>query len=224
MRLSDCFTDIITYTILLQKKDGLEHIPFDQASSDIDRLNRDSELLFENSGVAREDYDLARFAVFAWIDETIMGGSWEGRSQWHGEQLQLKYFQTTDAGELFFQKLNTLGSHQNHVREVYYICLALGFTGQYCNKGDDILLDQLKISNLKLLTGSSMDLPSIKELKLFPESYVVDHDNSAAVTKKGFSILTMAAFLFPVGLYGVLFLIYRFVLSNIGNTLIGRIP
>ncbi len=224
MRLSDCFTDIITYTILLQKNNGLKQISFDQASSDMDRLNRDSEFLFEKSGVARQDFDLARFAVFAWVDETIMGGSWEGKNQWQGEQLQLKYFQTSDAGELFFRKLNTIGSHQNHVREIYYICLALGFTGQYCNQGDDILLDQLKISNLKLLTGSSMDLPAMDQLKLFPESYVIDHDSSSSATGKKFSIFTLMAFLLPVGLYGVMFLIYRFVLNNIGNTLIGRIP
>lgn len=224
MRLADCFTDIITYTILLQKKQGLEKLPFDQAAADIERLNRESEMLFEKSGSTREDYDLARFAVFAWVDETIMRGIWEGKRQWQGEQLQRRYFQTSDAGELFFQKLNTIGPHQNHVREVYYICLALGFTGQYHNQGDDMLLDQLKTSNLKLLTGSSVDLPAINQLKLFPESYVTDHDTSETVAKSGFSILTLAAFLVPVGIYGVLFLIYRFVLNNIGETLISRIP
>jgi len=224
MRLADCFTDIITYTILLQKKEGLEGMSFDQAGADMDRLNRDSESLFEKSEYTREDYDLARFAVFAWIDETIMSGSWEGKRQWQGEQLHRKYFQTSDAGELFFQKLNTIGPHQNHVREVYYICLALGFTGQYCNQGDDMLLDQLKTSNLKLLTGSSVDLPSIDKMKLFPESYVMDHEISETATKKGFSLFTIAAFLAPVGLYGVLLLIYKFVLNNIGETLISRIP
>ena len=224
MRLADCFTNIITYTILLQKKQSLEGLSFDQVSADMERLNRESELFFGKSESTREDYDLARFAVFAWVDETIMGGSWEGKRQWQGEQLQRKYFQTSDAGELFFQKLNTIGPHQNHVREVYYICLALGFTGQYHNQGEDMLLDQLKTSNLKLLTGSSMDLPAINKMKLFPESYIMDHDTSETVSQKGFSILTLAAFLAPVGLYGVLFLIYKFVLNNIGETLISRIP
>ena len=159
MRLADCFSEMIAYTILLQQKKGMESIPFDQAIADMDRLMADSERSYETSEFTRPDYDLARFAVFDWVDETIMGGSWEGKRQWQGEQLQRRYFQTSDAGELFFQKLNTIGPHQNHVREVYYICLALGFTGQYCNQGDDMLLEQLKASNLKLLTGSSVDLP-----------------------------------------------------------------
>ena len=224
MRLSDCFTDIMAYTILLQKKQGLEKISFDQANTTMERLNRESEALFERSDATREDYDLARFGVFAWVDETIMSGAWEGRLQWQGEQLQRRYFQTSDAGELFFQKLNTIGPHQNHVREVYYICLAMGFTGQYCNPGDDMLLDQLKTSNLKLLTGSSVDLPAMDRITLFPDAYVTDHEKAENAAEKRFSIWTIAAFLAPVCLYGVLFLIYKFVLNNIGETLISRIP
>lgn len=224
MRLADCFSEMIAYTILLQQKQSLESISFDQAIAHMDRLITDSEQAYESSEFARPDYDLARFAVFAWVDETIMGGSWEGKRQWQGEQLQRKYFQTSDAGELFFQKLNTIGPHQNHVREVYYMCLALGFTGQYCNPGDDMLLEQLKASNLKLLTGSSVDLPAIDSLQLFPESYGMDQDESETIREKGFSMVTLAAFFVPLGLYGVLFLIYKFVLSNIGDTLINRIP
>ncbi len=224
MRLADCFTDMTTYTMMLDKNPGLEQIPFDQACAHMDRLIRQSDALFETYQGAREDFDLARFAVFAWIDETIMKSRWEGRSFWQGEQLQRRFFQTSDAGALFFQKLNSLGPHQNQVREVYYICLALGFTGQYHNQGDDMLLDQLKVSNLKLLTGSSMDLPAIDNMTLFPNAYNQDFDSSKSDDSKGFSLVTAFAFLVPAGVYGLLFFIYRFVLSNIGDTLINRIP
>ncbi len=224
MRLADCFTDMMTYTTMLHQKSGLKGISFDQASAHLDRLIRDSESLSGKCGATREEYDLARFAVFAWIDETIMVGSWEGKGQWQGEQLQRKYFQTSDAGELFFQRLNTIGPHQNHVREVYYICLALGFTGQYHKQGDEMLLAQLKLSNLKLLTGSSMDLPALDQLKLFPDAYVKDQETSTSPSQKRFSLMTATAFLAPVCLYGVLFLIYKFVLHNVGKILISRIP
>jgi type VI secretion system protein ImpK len=224
MRLADCFTDMITYTIMLRQKSGLKNISFDQASAHMNRLIRESESLSEKCDSTGEDYDLARFAVFAWIDETIMGSSWGGKNDWQGEQLQRKYFQTSDAGELFFQRLNTIGPHQNHIREVYYICLALGFTGQYHNQGDEMLLAQLKLSNLKLLTGSSMDLPTLDQLKLFPDAYVQDQETSQTTGGKKVSLITAAAFLSPVCLYGLLFLIYKFVLHNIGETLITRIP
>ena len=62
---------------------------------------------------------------------------------------------------IFFKKLNSIGPHQRDVREVYYICLAMGFAGQYCNEGDDYLLEQLKTSNLKVLSGGSMGVPTL---------------------------------------------------------------
>jgi len=224
MRLADCFTEMISYTLLLlNKKDG-ESIPFDQAVSHMDRLINDSESLFEKSGTSREDYDLARFAVFAWIDENIMRSTWEGSRHWQGQQLQRRFFQTADAGELFFQKLNMIGPHQNPVREVYYICLALGFTGQYHRQGDEMLLDQLRISNLKLLTGSSMDLPEMDRITLFPKAYVKEQDIEDSAGSKRFSWMMLAAFLVPAGFYGLLFLIYTFVLNNVGQTLINRMP
>ena len=224
MRLADCFTDMISYTILLLKKKDGEGIPFDQAVNHMDRLINDSESLFATTGLSREDYDLARFAVFAWIDESIMRSNWEGSRHWQGHQLQRRFFQTADAGELFFQKLNMIGPHQNPVREVYYICLALGFSGQYHRQGDDMLLDQLRISNLKLLTGSSMDLPDMKRITLFPKAYVKDHHIQDSAGSKRFSWITLAAFAVPVGFYGLLFLIYTFVLNNVGQTLITRVP
>jgi len=224
MRLADCFTDMISYTILLLKKKNGEGIPFDQAVTHMDRLINDSESLFATAGISREDYDLARFAVFAWIDESIMRSSWEGSRHWQGHQLQRRFFQTADAGELFFQKLNMIGPHQNPVREVYYICLALGFSGQYHRQGDDMLLDQLRISNLKLLTGSSMDLPDMNRITLFPKAYVQDRDIQESAGSKRFSWITLAAFVVPAGFYGLLFLIYTFVLNNVGQTLITRIP
>jgi type VI secretion system protein ImpK len=224
MRLADCFTDMISYTLLLLNKKQGATISFDQAVSHIDRLVHDSEALFEKSGISREDYDLGKFAVFAWIDESIMRSTWEGRRQWQGHQLQRRFFQTADAGELFFQKLNMIGPHQNPVREVYYICLVLGFTGQYHRQGDEMLLDQLRISNLKLLTGSSMDLPDMSRITLFPKAYVKAQDSEDSAGSKRFSWITLAAFLAPAGFYGLLFLIYTFVLNNVGQTLITRMP
>ncbi|WDP92870.1 MAG: DotU family type IV/VI secretion system protein [Desulfobacter sp.] len=224
MRLADCFTDMMTYTIMLAKNSGTEQIPFDQAKSHMDRLVRESQGLFETFRGNMEDFDLARFAVFAWVDETIMKSAWEGRGYWQGEQLQRIFFQTSDAGELFFQKLNTIGPHQNHVREVYYLCLALGFTGQYHNQGDDMLLDQLRISNLKLLTGSAMELPDLDRMTLFPDAYDLEAEARETDRSSPFSLLTALAFLIPVGVYGLLFVVYKFVLGNIGDTLISRIP
>lgn len=223
MRLSDCFTDLIAYVLFVLKKSQEDSPAFDLVNSDVEQFNTKSKQQGATN-FSDKDYDLARFAVFAWIDEAIGKSDWEGKSTWQSKQLQRKYYQTANAGELFFQNLNSIGPHQNEVREVYYLCLSLGFTGQYCNAGDELLLDQLKTSNLKLITGSSMDLPSLSRMQLFPDSMVDDGNTSLSAKNSSSSTIKYLVFLIPAGLYGLLFSIYKFILSNIGETIISRIP
>ncbi len=226
MRLTDCFTGLFAYTAFLVKPENATMTTFEQAYADIDRLISDSENLCEKGNFAKMDFDLARFAVFSWMDEKILSSSWQGKDMWLREQLQRRYYQTADAGEIFFEKLNAVGPHQRDVREVYYLCLAMGFSGRYCNQGDDFLLDQLKISNLKVLTGSSMGVPGINKETLFPEAYSSQSfgDEKGTYGKEKMSMFTLLCLGAPVGLYGILFIIYRFILSNIGNNLISTVP
>ncbi len=101
MRLSDCFSGIFSYMLMLQQKENFERITFEQAVACIERLSREGEAQLKNTNATQEDYDLARFAVFAWADETILLGSWPGKTQWQADPLQRKYYHTSDAGELF---------------------------------------------------------------------------------------------------------------------------
>ncbi len=226
MRLSDCFMEMIAYTAFVARSDDSVALPYEQVRSNMQRIISNSERYLEQGRFTHEDYDLARFAVFAWVDEVILSSQWSGRQQWMREQLQRQYYKTADAGELFFDRLNSVGPHQRDVREVYYLCLALGFSGQYCNEGDDFLLEQLMTSNLKLLTGSSMGLPSLDKEDLFPEAYPVeqaDFGGKYAPKKRSWSSFTLLCAGAPVGLYLVLYLIYRFILGSIGSNLIGTV-
>jgi type VI secretion system protein ImpK len=94
-----------------------------------------SEACLETGNFTQEDFNLARFAVFAWVDEAILSSAWEGRKQWQREQLQRHYFQTADAGELFFERLNTIGPHQRDVREVYYLVPGIGLQRSILQRG-----------------------------------------------------------------------------------------
>ena len=225
MRLSDCFMEIIAYTAMIVRRDGGPAPGFDQVRADLGRLIAQSESRLEQGRFPQEDFDLARFAVFAWVDETILASSWEGRSQWQCEQLQRQYYHTADAGELFFERLNTIGPHQREVREVYYLCLALGFTGQYCHEGDDFMLEQLRASNLKLLSGSSMGIPAVDKDELFPEAYPRGDLPQAGrmAGRGGFSVFTLLAAVLPPVFGVVLFFVYKFILGNIGANLLGTV-
>ena len=224
MRLTDCLIELVAYVTYFIKTAAVRHPPFDQVKADIERLIAESQSRFHQGAFSKEDFDLARFAIFAWIDEAILSSQWNQKSQWQGEQLQRIYFQTTDAGEIFFKHLNTIGVHQNDVREVYYLCLALGFMGRYCHEGDEYLLDQLKTSNLKLLTGSSVGLPSLEGTTLFPDAYAAD-SKDVAPQKANIHFSPFALFCvgFPIVLYGVLFFIFRFILNNVGETFINTV-
>lgn len=223
MRLTDCFMDIIAYVAYFLKSADARQPSYDQVRADILSKIAKSESCLENGSVSREDYNLARFAVFAWTDEAIMASSWEGRTQWQREKLQRLYYQTDDAGELFFERMNAMGVHQRDVLEIYYICLGMGFKGQYCGVRDEILLEGLKDQILKILTGSSLDISSPEKRDLFPEAY--PGESSKRMSPKPPSILsnfTLICLSAPVVIFGVLFLLYRFFLEErVGDIVIG---
>lgn len=225
MRLSDCFMELIAYTALVVRDAAQAQLPYEQVRSNIQQLISQSEAESQQGRFAPEDFNLARFAVFAWIDEAILASQWDGRQQWQREQLQRQYYQTADAGELFYEKLNNVGPHQRDVREVFYLCLSLGFTGQYCNEGDDFMLEQLRNSNLKLLTGSSMGVPTLENAELFPEAYPVGAEEAGPVAApRRWSPFTLLCAVAPICLFGLMYLIYLFILGNIGKNLIGTVP
>jgi type VI secretion system protein ImpK len=225
MRLTDCFIDLIAYVAYFIKTVESKQPSFERIKTDIERMISDSQECLKSGDFSQEDYDLARFAIFAWIDETILNSPWKERNRWLGQQLQKEYYNTSDAGEIFFEKLNIVGLHQRDVREVYYLCLAIGFTGRYCKQGDEFLLDQLKSSNLKLLTGTASGVTSLEATELFPEAYPLD-DNNQRHHKSRYRVptFTLLCMGFPVVLYIVLFIVYRFILSNVGDNLLGVIP
>lgn len=218
MHLSDTFMDTVAYVVYTLRTTARRPQPYDQVRTRILQLLSESQR--SASAFPSEDYDAARFAVCAWIDEAVMNSPWAERVAWQREPLQLRFYQTTNAGELFFDRLNALGAHQSDVREVYYLCLAMGFTGRFIREEDRFLLDQLKTSNLKVLTGSSVGIPSLKKGELFPEAYPTETPASAPKRPAGmFSLMNILMAAFPVALFGVLYLIYSFVLGNVSRSL-----
>ncbi len=224
MRLRDCFVELIAYVGYFLKNGTPDSMSFSQVQADINRLLSESENMMRQGGISPEDYDEARFAICAWIDEALLSSSWQGRTQWQRESLQRRYYQTADAGEEFFERLNRLGPHQQDVREIYYLCLVMGFRGRYHQKGDEPLLEQLMTSNLKYLLGSSVGLPSLDRVVLFPEGYPVETAHSAPSPRGAlFTPGVLAVLVSPVILLGALFFIYSFILSNIGEKFLNAV-
>lgn len=225
MRLTDCFAELVAYVSYFLKTVAHKQPPFDQVRHEIERLLNESEACVKRGEFSAQDYDQARFAICAWIDEAILSSQWDDKLLWQKQQLQRVYYNTTDAGELFFDKLNNLGLHQRDVREVYYLCLAMGFTGRYIQEGDEYLLEQLRASNLKLLLGSSVELPNLERTELFPGAYPPPVAEAASHVKpKGLSLLTLVTGITPVVLFVALFWVFHFILSSVAQSFLTTVP
>ena len=218
MHLTDCFMHLIIYLCYFRKNVELRQPPYEQVRADVLRFLSESETCMKEGGFSRDDYELARFMVCAWVDEVVLGSSWNQRNLWQREQLQRVFYNTVEAGEEAFEKLNALGFHQSLVREVFYLCLALGFKGRFIHPGDEYLLDQLKVSNLKLLMGSSVGSLSLERVELFSDGYPTGGVEITPPKRKfRFSVPVIIGLVGPVALLGILYLIYRFALSGIAE-------
>jgi len=218
MHLSDCFIDIFAYVTFFLRSVEVKQPSCEQVKSDIRRLLSESDNSMVRGNFQRDDFDQARFAVCAWVDEALLNSPWEQRNLWLKDQLQRHYYNTTDAGEEFFDRLSAIGLHQREVREVYYLCLALGLTGRYCHPGDEYQLEQIKTSNLKLLLGSSVGLPSLERSDLFPEALpAIPIEKEQRRSRFGSRLAFAICLVGPVFLFCLLYGIYRFTLSGIGE-------
>lgn len=216
--LSDCFMEAIAYVIFFLKTPSARPASYDQVKASVLRLLAQGDEGVKKGLFSQEDYEAGRFAVCAWIDEAILNSSWDQKQLWQREQLQRFFYGTTEAGEEFFERLNSLGPHQREVREVYFLCLALGFSGRYCHPGDEPLLEHLKTSNLRLLVGSSVGIPSLERRDLFPEAYPTESMPLSPSQKgRGVFLLTGLVLAGPVLLFGALFLIFRAILNGAGG-------
>ena len=218
MHLSDCFLELMAYVGYLLKSVETTQPPYDEVKNEIRRLMSASEGYPARGEVARDDFDLARFALCAWIDEAILSSRWRHKNRWLSDQLQRLHYNTTDAGEEFFLRLEGIGLQQRELREVYYLCLALGFSGRYCHAGDDSRLEQIKNSHLKILLGAPTGVPSLEQAVLFPEARAGGEPKPCKPQKAVASRLVNAVCLAaPAALFCILYLVYHFTLSGISE-------
>ena len=88
----------------------------------------------EGFGQKSAHIQAAKFALAAFVDETVLMANFPLRDYWEKMPLQLEYFGEQLAGNTFFERMNKMmeeGDAFVDVVEVYYVCLLLGFKGRY---------------------------------------------------------------------------------------------
>ncbi len=83
--------------------------------------------------IAEQDMNDCKYALAAFADEVIYHSTWPGRTQWLNNPLQLQFFHENTAGDGFFERLDNLHAQRgrDHVTQIYFLCLALGFQGKF---------------------------------------------------------------------------------------------
>ena len=177
MRIVDCFTDVILFTRKFVRGELDIHAAEDVRREIINLFER-SQTLTESQGMSEEYYLQAKFPVVALVDELLQCSSWEDKSVWQLNPLQRQFFDTNSAGALFYYLLNVLNKFgpDREIREVYALCLGLGFKGKFFRGEDRKAYEEVKAFNLSLLLPDEAQR-NIDSATLFPFAYKGHEDS-----------------------------------------------
>lgn len=215
MRIVDCFTDVILYARKLARGDiNVESAA--EARKNLVTLFDQSEALSKEKEYSNMMYADAKFPVVAFVDELFLTSKWEFKNDWKLEPLQRLYFNTTNAGAEFYDRLSVLNKFgpDKDVREIYALCLGLGFRGKYFRGEDRQRYEEIKAFNLSLLLPdeSKQDIDSTT---LFPFAYRGHSSDKASDFKPRLNIYPVLIGV-PLTIIVMLSLYFHF---DIGSTL-----
>jgi type VI secretion system protein ImpK len=96
----------------------------------------DIERVAVAGGYEGRDIRDTHFAVVAFLDSVVLNSNEPVRPDWERRTLQEELFGQTDAGVVFFEKLDHFRTRRDSasladILEVYLLCLLLGFEGRY---------------------------------------------------------------------------------------------
>lgn len=102
---------------------------------------------------------VAKFALAAFVDETVLTNNFPLRNEWEKNPLQLEYFGEQLAGVKFFEKLDAMLKQLDVTKdavEIYYMCMLLGFKGRYAVYEQERLLETMQTTANALVKAGKM--------------------------------------------------------------------
>lgn len=106
---------------------GEEFDPHQVQQEILDRLEQ-----ADAAAGATRDWDLARYALVAWVDEVLLDTDWSGRDWWSNNVLEVELFRTRECSTRFYELAEQArGLPGSQALEVFYDCVVLGFRGMY---------------------------------------------------------------------------------------------
>jgi len=133
--LAMIYEDLLTVIVRMQAR--RQHAPVAESfRTRIKAALADVERNATAAGYNGQDIRDTNFAVVAFLDSVVLNSSDPIRPEWDRQTLQEELFGQSDAGVVFFEKLEHFRSRPDSeqladVLEVYLLCLLLGFEGRY---------------------------------------------------------------------------------------------
>jgi type VI secretion system protein ImpK len=149
--------------------------------------------------------NVAKFALAAFVDETVLTNDFPLKHEWEKNPLQLEFFGEQLAGVKFFEKLEAMLKQIDVTAdavEVYYVCMLLGFKGKYAIYEQEKLLATMQTTANALVKAGK-----IKQVELSPNWLA--NDQPKPLPKRGLpvwaKIMAFAGLIFAVLIYLVMF-------------------
>ena len=231
MRLVNCFIPFCARLQAFQRQTVSDPASGDATAmtAQLDALIAEARRNAHDAGHLEADVEQALFAVAAWADEILIAANWSGAAHWQRSLLQRRYFNVSNAGIAFFERLENLGTQQLAVRVVYYLCLGMGFAGRYGYDRNQKALTDIKRANLTWLLQGDDGLPGEAGKLMFPDGYGAMSPEPAAARKptvrwhRRFSSLMLYAMLIPLAVLLVLYGIYHTTVWEMVNAILPHI-
>lgn len=143
--------DLVTFAgpvfdLVLRLKAGIV-APSNDLRPKVAAMLEDFEKRAERYRYNHKIVSVSKFALAAFVDETVLMNNFPMRDQWEKYALQLEYFGEQLAGNKFFEKLEAMLGQIDVTKdavEVYYVCMLLGFKGRYAVYEQEKLLDIMR--------------------------------------------------------------------------------
>lgn len=210
-RLAEIFSPCFTLILHLRAAD--EFGDFEVLRRRIKSLLDDAEREALRTGVSPDNIQISKFAIVAFIDETILSSNWSQKGDWSSTPLQLELYDQYDAGEVFFDRLGRLRQNPREsaeALEVFYLCMTLGFKGKYQ------IHDQERYREIIENTYEDLrDLPGMSSRQLAPHGSPRGQVTEEVKSKLPTWVIAAAAVLAGVTIYAVT---QGFVSSEARNT------
>ncbi len=215
MRLIDCFSPLIS--LALHGKEGSNVQELEGLHVQLMNFVEQSRGVCTESGYTEKQCESALFAVVSWIDERNLLNSDVGHI-WVHLQLQKTLFNTTSAGDEFFERVQKFTDQDTELLDVYRACLALGFRGRMFD--DQELFDEFSIEHF----GCKItDAATLQPTPLFAEAYNIGKKNRMGQGRLRPSTLQSCLLLLAsLAFLGGMYFVFQQSLDSLYLTLISK--